>query len=322
MNDLNAMPDFDAAIAQATATKTTQDEQSKTFDERYVSFKPGKNYRFRLCWPVDPSGTRKFPFIFRLAHVDGGEEGREYAEVTCPTSDYILGKAGYNQCPVCTEVSAFWDDYAKTKSAVSKELYDHFKRKNRNTAMVYVVNDDNEPKNNGTFKFIYVVPQVADFLRRKIFGWAVKKGEAPLPPDQIIGKEAFLCDAGYDLSISVSFDGQYNQYAPEFLPKPTKIPVTQADINKAGVEMKFDEDLYKVGSMAERQEFVKTRILQVKMHIELNGSTTASADPMAGIDPNNAVAKTANAAPKNVAPAQQPVSSSELDDIINGIGSI
>lgn len=272
--DLNSMPQFDAQLRQVNQQRAIQDEQANSFDERFIYFKAGKNYRFRLCWPVDPNGVRKFPFIFSNIHVDRGI-GRSNEEVVCPTSDYISGKAGYRQCPVCAESSKFYKDYDEHKNKTSYELYKHFKRKSNNIALVYVISDGQRPENNGKFMLARFAPQIADYIRRKVFGWALKKGEAPLDNDQIIGQQAFLMDNGVDMVVSVgtetTSEGEFNSYTAEFLPKATKLPVTQADVNKAGIELKFDEDFYKTFDAEKAAKFVKENVLGLKMEYELNG---------------------------------------------------
>lgn len=294
--DINAMPQFNQQLMQINAQRTQQDEQSGSFDDRFLYFKPGNNYRFRLCWPVDPSGNRKFPFIFGNVHSDIGT-GRSGEEIVCPTSDYISGKAGFRQCRCCAEASKFYQDYDEHKNQTSYELYKHFKRKSKNIAIVYVISDGLRPENNGKFMLARFAPQVADYIRRKVFGWALKKGEAPLDNDQIIGQQAFLMDNGIDMIISVGQEvtqqGTFNSYNAEFLPKPTQLPVTQADVNKAAIELKFDEDFYKLFDPAKTEKFVKENVLGLKLEYEVNGAPVAGGsgntfDPTA-MNPNNGI---------------------------------
>ena len=85
--DVNAMPQFDENLQQINQQKAQQDE-AMDFDPRFIYFKTGNNYRVRLCWPVDPNGVRKSPFIFKNVHRDFGQ-GRSGDDCVCPTSDYI-----------------------------------------------------------------------------------------------------------------------------------------------------------------------------------------------------------------------------------------
>ena len=274
MFDINSMPQFNQQLMQINQQRVQQDEQAGSFDDRFLYFKPGNNYRFRLCWPVDPKGNRRFPFIFGNVHSDVGN-GRSGKEIVCPTSDYISGKAGFRQCRCCDEASKFYKDYDEHKNQTSYELYKHFKRKSKNIALVYVISDGLRPENNGKFMLARFAPQVADYIRRKVFGWALKKGEAPLDHDQIIGQQAFLMDNGIDMIISVGQEvtqqGTFNSYNAEFLPKATQLPVTQADVNKAAIDLKFDEDFYKPFDPAETDKFVKENVLGLKLEWEVNG---------------------------------------------------
>lgn len=271
--DVNATPQFDAMIG-AVNQKHTEDEAAIR-DERFIYFKTGNSYRVRLCWPIDPFNRRQSPWIFRVIHEDRGA-GRTNTEITCPTSDYLMGRRGFRACKACECSGNFYNDSEKSK--VSKELYLHFKRQYRYVAMVYVVSDSLTPKNNGKFMLMRVPKGIADYLNRRVFGWATKNGELPLPLDRVIGKSAFLTDNGYDLNIDVSTEstasGTFNSYSAEFMPQPTSVPVTQADINRAALELKFDEDFYKTSSQEEIENFVKTAIMGLKMEYEINGVPT------------------------------------------------
>lgn len=300
MNDLNMMPSFEQSLGAINAQKQKQDDESDSFqDPRFITFRAGNTYRVRLCWPVDPNGKRIVPFIFKTIHGDFRENGTK-TEVVCPTSDYISGKSGFKQCPCCKEVGDFYKDAKENKNKTSEELYKNFKRQFRNVALVYVVSDSLTVENNGSFKLMRVPHKVANFLRRKIYGWAISNDEPQLTPEQIVGKDAFLFDSGFDLMISVSKErtdaGEFNQYTPEFLPKPTAIPnVTQAHANKAAIDLKFDEDFYKMSSVDEIKKFVSDAVLKCKLSIELdatydpskNQQKQAQHDPIQQMNPNN-----------------------------------
>ena len=271
--DPNAMPDFDSGIS-GIAQQHKQQEEDASFDERFIFFKTGNSYRVRLCWPVDPSGVRRTPFIFKNVHMDGGE-GRTGAEVVCPTSDYIYGKAGFKACPICAELNRLYNDYKEHGNMTSKALYDQFKRKNRSVLLCYVVSDSSNPKNNGQFMLMRVPKQMVDYLNRNVFGFAVKKGEPPLPESERIGKQAFLMKAGIDLNVNVGTEvtpaGSFNSYTMQFVRNATDVPVSQAQVNQAGIDLKFDEDFFRPFDQEASQKFYKEVMLGMKMEAEIGG---------------------------------------------------
>lgn len=335
--DINAMPQFDAMIGAVNEKRITNEEGAG--DERFVVFKTGNSYRFRLCWPVDPFGRRQTPWIFRVTHADFGN-GRTNTEITCPTSDYIMGRRGFRSCKACECSGEFYNDFKNNGSTTSEELYKHFKRNYRYVALAYVVSDSLNPKNAGQFMLVRITKGIADYLNRRVFGWATSKGEMPLAQDRIMGKAAFLMDAGHDLVIDVSTEqtanGSYNSYSAEFMPQPTKVPVTQADCNKAALEMKFDEDFYLQSNAIEIDNFVKTAIMGLKMEYEVNG-TPADFNPAnldqgninAAANPNVSTATKVNSKAPSVMTGQQSVTEAkkaesfsvsgdtELDNVLN-----
>lgn len=311
--DLNAMPDFDASMGALNAQHQQQEEEAQIFDDRIIRFKAGHNYCVALTWPVDPYGRRQSPFICRVTHGDYGQ-GRSGREVTCPTSLYVSGKAGFKYCKACAEVNKYYKDYEKTKSEVSKELYRHFKRQNRHYALVYVISDDLTPENNGKFMIMRMPIRISDYLHRKIFGWATKKNETPLPQAAVVGKKALTVDGQWNVLVTVSTEstesGTFNSYNTELIPRNEPLPITQADINKAGLELKFDEDFFIPYDAAETDKFVKEVMLQANLDVENSGSVSGGGvfDPsdLSQFDPNKpaippAVSKAAadiSAAPK------------------------
>jgi hypothetical protein len=314
--DLNAMPDFEASVANLNAERSKQEEESQFFDDRVLYFKSGHNYLVALCWPVSPTGQRNSPFILRVTHADIGP-GRTGREVTCPTSAYIYGKAGFRHCKACDEVNRYYNDFKKNQSATSEELYRHFKRQYRYYALVYVISDDNNPDNNGKFMLMRLPLRVSDYLHRKIFGWAMKKDETPLPTGAVIGTNAFKTDGSWNVLITVSTEttaeGTYNSYATEFSPRSSPLPFTQADVNKAGIDLKYDEDFYVPFNPEEVSSFVTDVMLQANLDSEGMGGSGGTFNPadLSNFDPNKTVQaqpKTAQATQTAAAPQQNTAS--------------
>lgn len=310
--DLNAMPDFDASMGALNAQHQQQEEEAQVFDDRIIRFKAGHNYCVALTWPVDPFGRRQSPFICRVTHGDYGQ-GRSGREVTCPTSLYVSGRAGFKYCKACAEVNKYYKDYEKNKSEVAKELYRHFKRQYRHYAMVYVISDDLTPENNGKFMIMRLPMRISDYLHRKVFGWATKKDEAPLPSAAIIGKKALTVDGQWNVLITVSTEstesGTFNSYSTEFIPRNEPLPITQADVNKAGLDLKYDEDFFVPYDAAEVDKFVKEVMLQANLDVENGGSTSGGGvfnpSDLSQFDPNKAA----------VAPAVPPAVKQAAADI-------
>lgn len=275
--DLNAMPDFDASMGALNAQHQQQEDEAQIYDDRVIRFKAGHNYCVALTWPVDPFGRRQSPFICRVTHGDYGQ-GRSGREVTCPTSLYVSGKAGFKYCKACAETNKYYRDYEKTHSEVSKELYKHFKRQYRHYALVYVISDDCTPENNGKFMIMRLPLRMSDYLHRKVFGWATKKDESPLPQSAVLGKRALMVDGQWNVLVTVSSEstkeGTFNSYSTEFIPRNEPLPITQADINKAGLDLKYDEDFFVPYDEAEVSKFVKEVMLQASLEVESSGSAS------------------------------------------------
>ena len=185
-----------------------------------------------------------------------------------------------------------------------------------------MVSDTNDAKNNGQFMLMRVPKQIADFLRRKIFGWAVKKGENPLPDEMRVGRKAFLMQGGKDIYINVGTEatqaGTFNSYQAEFLEMGTDVPVTQADVNQAGLDLKFDEDFYKPHSKEALEKFLREDMLGMKMEMEVKAPTQANNT----YDPSSA--NTKEDKPAEVKPqveqAKQTTQKTNLDSVLSSLG--
>jgi hypothetical protein len=208
----------------------------------FVSMRQGNAYEFRLMyWASGVPGERIVPIIEKTVHAVKAEDG-QYHEVTCPSSDYLMGRSGYRACPICNELGKLWDEKEKG-SAAAKIAYDKFKRKFKGYAVVYVVNDPTTPENNGTFKILYVNAIINNFLREEIKG--VDKKGVKIEGARPIGFKAYDPSAnGKNLLVSVTKEGEFNKYTCKFVDPEAgsaDIVATPDVLEKAFDELKFDE---------------------------------------------------------------------------------
>jgi len=266
--------DLNSAMAQINQLHTQQEENAKFVDPRFVYTKAGHNYSFRLLWV--PSKERQLPIIFKLTHEYGIGSDRDI--VTCPTSDYELGKAGFQECAICEEATRLYNDFKDNKNQTSKDLYNKFKRQYRNTALVYVVADDCTPANVGKVMLFRMPKGISDQIKREVFGWVLKKGEVAIPADQLIGGKAFDKTSGFNLNISVTSkvtdEGTFNSYSASFSRNESPIPLTDKQALDSSIELKFDEEFYVKWDKTKTDEFASKHILQSAMDSELGGTTT------------------------------------------------
>lgn len=242
-----SVPDMAALYA-----KMQQQEEEKAKKEAeaakdynnpaFISMRQGNAYELRLMyWASGVPGERIVPIIEKTVHAVKAQDG-QYHEVTCPSSDYLLGRSGYRACPICSELGKLWDEQEKG-SAAAKIAYDKFKRKFKGYAVVYVINDPTTPENNGTFKILYINAIINNFLREKIKGMDRKgmKIEGARP----IGFKAYdPTMSGKNLLITVTKDGEFNKYSCEFVDPEAKtgnIDASPEVLEKAFDELKFDE---------------------------------------------------------------------------------
>jgi len=313
--------DINAAMAQINQVHAQQEEQAKFVDERFVYSKAGHNYSFRLLWSADAAGQRKLPIIFKLTHECGVGSDRDI--VTCPTSDYISGNAGFRQCDICTEANRLYNDWKDTKNQTTRDLYTKFKRQYRYTALVYVVKDDLKPENVGKIMLFRMPKGIADQIKKEVFGWTIKKDDIPLPQDQLIQGAAFSLTDGYNLNVSITSkkteEGTFNNYTAQFSRNKSAIQVTQEAVNQASIDLKFDVDFYTPFIKEDTDAFVSKHILQSKMDAELSGAQTGFTNPNVteavstlGEDNNNPELDAVKVEPKND-------TDKEIDDLLAGI---
>lgn len=230
---------------QKAAEVKNATEKSSTFvrwdeDPRFIQFKVGNTYQFRLLYYVKDPNERKTPFISKYTHNHWDEDAEhdKLKTITCPTSEYVLYNNGFNKCPVCKATRKFYKD-AKDGSDTADELYSQYRRKFHGYALVYVVNDPTNEENNGTVKLMHFGITIQKWFKLQIFG-IDEKGK--LVDDETIGKDAFKTEGGFNLKISVTKKGEYNDYLCEFARKSSDIDLSAEQIAEAAEELKFDEE--------------------------------------------------------------------------------
>lgn len=228
-------------------------------DERFIQFKAGNTFTFRLLYYVEDPIKRKRPFIERYNHGywDDNAEFNKLKEVTCPTSEYLMANNGFNKCPVCKATRKFYKD-GKDGSQTADELYSQFRRKFHGYALVYVVNDPINEDNNGQIKIMHFGITLEKWFKLQIFGIDEKGNTVD---SETIGLDAFKPKEGFNLKIAVTKKGEYNNYTPEFVRKATSIDIDQSDIAEAAAELKFDEEFLTSTTAEELDEFYKTYVL-------------------------------------------------------------
>jgi len=219
---------------------------SRETDPRFINFVADKTYRVRLLFFLDPNSGRSGPFIEKWIHSYWDAENKKSSWVTCPTSSYLKGKAGFNACPICTNNSKLWADHKKNASLVAKKLYDTFKRRFHGFAMAYVINDPQTPDNNGKVKLFKYGSKIHDFLQSEIFGQGEEAVSDP------VGSEAFDLENGYDLIIAVTknvtSEGTFNQYALKFAREKTSINCDKKKLEEEIAAIGYDKDFYTLSS--------------------------------------------------------------------------
>jgi hypothetical protein len=263
-------------IKQATEKSTGSSYTKFSEDERFIQFKAGNTYQFRLLYHIDDPTKRKKPFIARFNHSywDDEAEFNKLTTITCPTSEYILNNNGFNKCPVCKATRKFYKD-KEAGSATSEELYRQFRRKFHGYALVYVVNDPTNEDNNGKVKIMHFGITIHKWLRLQIFGIDDKDN---VVDDETIGKAAFKTEDGYNLKITVGKKGEYNEYTCEFARKTSTIKLTPEEIKAAADELKFDEEFCTRSTDEEINDFYKTKVLAEEVNQDSNDELDLSLD--------------------------------------------
>jgi hypothetical protein len=246
-------------VKQATEKNTSSTYTKFSEDDRFIQFKAGNTYQFRLLYHVEDPTKRKRPFIAKYDHTfwDEDAEYDKLKKITCPTSEYILNNNGFSKCPVCKATRKFYKD-KEDGSATAEELYKQFRRKFHGYALVYVVNDPTNEDNNGKVKIMHFGITIHRWLKLQIFGIGDKD---QVVDDEVIGKAAFDLEDGYNLKVKVGKKGEYNKYDCEFARKTSTVEITKEEIAEAATELKFDEEFLTFSTDEEIQNFYKTCVL-------------------------------------------------------------
>ena len=241
---------FDKYRKDVLERKTTEPSDWKR-DERLVYLKSGNTYRMRLLFFTGKETKRQEPFIEKWSHAYYEEETKASDWVTCPTTEYIKGKAGFRECPICNNNSKLWKQY-EAGSPSAKELYKKFKRRFVGYALVYVIKDPINPDNNGHVKIVKYSIGMSDFLKKEILG-NEEDGADP------IRSAAFDINDGYDLLITVGTkdteEGKFNSYEYKFAREKTALNVKMEDIEKEAETLNFDQSFYTQSSKEDILKF-------------------------------------------------------------------
>lgn len=256
-----------------------QRETSGSFiDPRFIAFKPGNTYRFRLLFYLDEQNpARKEPFIYQYVHSFWEADTKRKGHVVCPTSAYLKGKAGFNTCPVCVNNSRLFKDWKETHSKTSRALYDLFKRKYSGYGLAFVISDPSNAENNNKAKLFRFGSEITTFLKREIFGIIEKKNgsdgegsvdaavDAGLDP---VGSAAFDLEAGYDLIITVTSKvdpedptRKYNNYSCKFAREKSNVKMDAAKLEAEIKALNFDKDFYTQSTQEEINTFFREFVM-------------------------------------------------------------
>lgn len=286
------------------------DKGSISSDPRIIKFKSGNVYKFRLVWIPNPVTGREVAFINKYTHGYKDPNGG-FEWVTCPTSEYLLDRRGFDDCPICKHLNRLYKEYQSTKSKNAKDLYDTFKRVMSGFALVYVISDPVSPENNGTVKIMKYGYTINKFLKWEIFGIDLdkagkKNSGAASENSEAIGYSAFRPENGYDLTIQVSSKtteiGTFNDYSPKFSRTPSPLPVSESKLRELAADLRFDEDFYTRTSKEDLLNFLNNRILGMAVASLPESSATVLDD--GGFDDGDGLVST----PKTAEPAgQRPV---------------
>ena len=225
-------------------------EGGRSIDDRFLQLKIGNTYHLRLLYL--PVGKREKPFIELQVHRHFDPTTRRYTRVICPTSEHLLGSAGFDKCPVCRAMSDLWKaGQAGDKQAA--EVYRQNRRTQENYAVVYVVKDSlTENSNAGQVKILKYGFEIAKFLNANCLGIAAK-GDPEPDPDEVIGFEAFDLENGRNLVIKVGkkdvrgANGEiisFPAYSTAFSQKTSSIDLTEEDLPKVFKDLRFDESFF------------------------------------------------------------------------------
>lgn len=267
--------------------KKNSSGQKRESDPRFVNFglvmKDGKKssctYKFRLLFAIPEGSKRKHPFIIKNIH-HGVDEKGDYAWVTCPTSEYLLGETneGFRACPVCDECNKLYIEEKKGKVSAT-ELYKKIRRGYYMFAPVFVVNDPVKPENNGKIMIGKFPKTIGIAVTRAIFGVDPKTKEE-VNPEEIVGFDAFDVQNGYDMIVNVSPKTEiYKDYAVQFARNRSSINITDEQVMKAIIDLKFDQDFLTDYNTEDLYRFIKNNVLNKIQDKEDEGEIDTGPSP-------------------------------------------
>lgn len=230
-----------------------------------LKFEANKTYKVRLLF--DESEKRKQgetynPFVNKYVHGGKNAQGK-WNTVTCPTTH---GRAGFDTCPVCIHNNKLWKSWIDTGMERDKTLYDMYKRKFNGFALCYVINDPTTPENNSHVKYFRFSIRQHRWLQREIFGIIdnynkSEEDKEVVGEEDITGYDAFELEAGYDLIITVTKQGEYLNYDYKFARKATAIDAEDFDVLEDEiVEVDFDRHITS-SSDEDLQNFYRTVVM-------------------------------------------------------------
>lgn len=165
-------------MSTAEMPKMSSKGSSNGNGDGYISLfiKPNKDnemYRFRLLWYKQSSkNDRNTPYFAQMIHDHWGktDKGVNIVDdtVVCPATKYVhydedkyipnekTGKKQLN-CPICRKANEAFNawKFSGYKDKMCMHRYMALKAKYRMCVPVFVINDPNNPKNNGKFKVIF-----------------------------------------------------------------------------------------------------------------------------------------------------------------------
>jgi hypothetical protein len=263
MDDIRKMFEEERQQELDKANNNKQKGVKLNDDPRFVKWVAGKTYRMRLLFVPGP--VRKKAFINKFTHVDYDADTKDYQWVTCPTSEYVDDKKGFDICPICIENNEIYKNIATSPSC--KEMYDRMKRQFYGFALAYIVSDPVTSINNGTVKIIKYGVGMRKYFKKEIYGidedaWKKAKEEEKNPDkvkedvkdevEEIVGFGAFDTANGFDLLVSVSVKSDdYKSYSCKFSRTATAVPISQEEIAKQVSELNFDKDFYTTSTKTE-----------------------------------------------------------------------
>ena len=230
--------------------KSVMEEQVKPVDvssfvdDRFIQFKPGKTYKFRLLYTQ--SEHREGPFIEKYIHASRGEN-KKYVSAVCPKTDL---KAYLQKCPVCANNKKLWDSGSET----DRQLYSTHKPKFHGFALVYVVDDPGQRENNGHVKMIHY-----SVLAKRVFDWEIfgvvkdtgkkdsdnnenSEGETTEDVGDEIGYDVFKLEQGFDLIVKVESvpNEKWYKYTFKFARRATDVTMDTAEMDQEIEDIDFD----------------------------------------------------------------------------------